>query len=220
MSYPGKKYVVISREEYEMLKNKICNENKLHNPEKRELQRSEMEIKHVWDKDIPADEKIRLFTEELNNLKSRYDELTKAKPLKVVMEKNLEDNKNNAMDSNIIKSLPKNSQSEGELILNHLRKYPEVITWNERGEIIFKGDVVPGSNLTDLVSSVTTARKSNLPVFQQTVFLKALSETNTPESWIKNRGNKKLLQSYKNIKEDNPFSSPDEKKIKINWSSF
>jgi len=67
----GKKYVVISQQDYEMLKSK--NESMIHNPQKRELHRSETEMKNVWDREIPEDEKIRLFTEELNNLKSRYE---------------------------------------------------------------------------------------------------------------------------------------------------
>jgi len=217
----GKKYVVISREEYELLKSKT-KESKIHNPEKQELHRSENEIKHIWDKELPADEKIRLFTEELNNLKSRYDHFTKPKPLKVVIDKDdvKDTDRSFSLEESIIKSLPKTSQAEGELLLNHLKNYPEIIKWNDRGEIIFKGDVIPNSNLTDLVSNVTTTRKSNLALLPQTVFLKVLSETNTPESWIKNRGSKKLIQSYKVVKEQNPFVSPDVKRKKIDWSSF
>lgn len=213
----GKKYVVISQQEYDMLRSKT--ESTIHNPEKRELHRAEAEMKNVLDREIPEDEKIRLFTEELNSLKSRYEKLTKPKPLKVVMEKNDDaPEKSYSLEDNIVKSLPKSSQAEGELLLNHLKNHPDVIKWNDRGEIIFKGDVIPGSNLTDLISNVTTMRKSSIPLLPQTVFLKALSETNTPESWIRNRTSKKLLQSYKSVKEQNPFTPP--KKKKIDWSSF
>ena len=59
----GKKYVVISQQEYDMLRSKT--ESKIHNPEKRELYRAEAEMKNVLDREIPEDEKIRLFTEEL-----------------------------------------------------------------------------------------------------------------------------------------------------------
>ena len=64
----GKKYVVISQEEYENLKNKHSH-SRLENPEKSDLHRSETEMKNVLNKDIPSDEKIRLFTDEFNNLK-------------------------------------------------------------------------------------------------------------------------------------------------------
>jgi len=119
------------------------------------------------------------------------------------------------LEDNIVKSLPKSSQTEGELLLDHLKNHSDIIKWNERGEIIFKGDVVPGSNLTDLVSNVTTMRKTNVGLLPQTVFLKALSETNVPESWIRNRASKKLLQSYKSVKEQDSFTPPDVKKKKI-----
>jgi len=211
----GKKHVIISQQEYDMLRSK--NESKIHNPQKRELHRSEVEMKNVLDREIPEDEKIRLFTEELNNLKSRYKLLTNPKPYDD--DDSILENRY-SLEDNIVKSLPKSSQAEGELLLHHLKNHADVIKWNNRGEIIFRGDVIPGSNLTDLISGVMTTRKSNIPLLPQTVFLKALSETNTPESWIKNRTSKKLLQSYKSVKEQNPFTPPDVKKKKIDWSSF
>ena len=82
----GKKYVVISQEEYQRLKDDKPQENlKLVNPEKRDLQKSNVEMKNVLDGTLPSDEKVRLLTEELNNLKARYDELRKPKPLEVLM---------------------------------------------------------------------------------------------------------------------------------------
>lgn len=214
----GKKYVVISQEEYEMLKNKT-HDTKLANPVKQDLHRSEREMKSIWDTNLQADEKIRLFTEELNNLKSKYDSLTKPKPLEVVIAKSSIPQNMKSIEGNVIESLPKTNQTDGLLLLEHLKSRPDIIQWNSNGEIIFKGDLIPGSNLTDLISSVSTTRKSTIPILPQSVFLKALSEANVPETWIKNKGNRKLLQSYKSLKEQNPFHSPNTKKMKTNWIS-
>ena len=94
----GKKYVVISQEEYKNLKNKHSH-SRLENPEKSDLHRSETEMKNVLNKDIPSDEKIRLFTDEFNNFKKRYDGLMKPKPLKVIMEKKNEEEKEEEFSS-------------------------------------------------------------------------------------------------------------------------
>lgn len=232
----GKKYVVISQEEYQMLKQKqpdkrpetkiIINSEKreLLNPEKVEMERSEAEMENIWDKQLPIDEKIRLFTEELNNLKKRYEKLKRPRGNFIEKANNKKEKEKEdmspTMEENLLKSLPTMSRNNGTILLDHLKKYPKILSWSDNGEVSFKGDLIPGSNLTDLISSVTTNRKSNTPLLAQTIFLKALAETNIPESWIKNKMNRKLLQSYKSLTEENPYKSPDFKKMKKQiWQS-
>ena len=79
----GKKYIVISQEEYDRVK-KLQNDP-LVNPIKKDINRSVEEMTKVWDRNFPVDEQIRLFTKELNNLKTGYETLKKPKKLQVVM---------------------------------------------------------------------------------------------------------------------------------------
>ena len=44
--------------------------------------------------------------------------------------------------------------------------------------------------------------------------MKALSETNVPQKWIKNKEHYQILNSYNIIR-----NSPDKKKMKMEWSS-
>ena len=230
MSAHGKKYVVIPQEEYELLKSKNLPNNTLHNPMKQDLRRAEQSMKETLTNALPPDEKVRLFTEELNNMKRRYDDLTKTKPIRVVMDKKgdseesekiKDDGSNSFLSEALLKTIPKQSRTEAKLLFEHLQNHPEIIKWNKRGEISFKGDELNGSNLIDLIANVMTNRKSSGSLLHDTIFLKALSETNVPESWIKNRTSRKLLQSYKDVKELNPFTTPssERKKIKIDWAS-
>ena len=229
----GKKFVVISEEEYERLKKR---QKIISNPTKREFIESEKQMKDVLNEsEIPNDEKIRLFTENLNHMKKQYDELNKPKQVRVVTnhQKNPEEaiakreeeaeslENRSSLEKSIIKSLPKSNQVTGELILNHLKNFPKIIKWNEFGELIYKDETIRESNLTDLISNVLLQKKSTTPpLLHETIFLKALSETNAPETWIKNKSKKKILQSYKNLKAENPFLSPiQNKKPKINWST-
>ena len=231
----GKKFILISQEEYERLK--IRQNQNVFNPTKQELFQREKQLKEVLDEsEIPDDEKIRLFTENLNYMKKQYDKLIKPKPIKVIMDQNKhnesikkDEEKENSieeeeysLEKSLIKSLPKSSQNGAQLILDHLKNYPRIIKWNEFGELIYKDEIIKSSNLTDLISNVLSMKKSTAspPLLHETIFLKALSEKNAPETWIKNKSKKKIIQSYKSLKAENPFSSPmQSKKTKINWSS-
>ena len=131
----------------------------------------------------------------------------------------LQENKNALnLVENLIKSLPKSSQNEASLMIEHLKSHPEIISWNSKGEIIFKGDRIPDSNLTDLISSVTTNRKLDIPLIAKTVFIKGLSEANVPESWIKNKKSRNLMQSYKTVGGHETTSTPPKVK-KVKWIS-
>ena len=139
----GKKHVVISQEEYQrLLRNKSIAPTQ---PEQHDMHKSEQEMKSVWERNLPEDEKIRLFMEELTNFKTRYDSLLKPKPLEVIMNKRDEKDKEKvkplAVEKNqrdltkeysavhdVIHSLPKASQKHGELLLHHLQSRPDVVT--------------------------------------------------------------------------------------------
>ena len=211
----GKKYVVISQEEYDRLKR-----TETINPIKKDMKKSEHEMNNVWEKDVPTDEKIRLFTDELNNMKRRYETLVKPKPLEVVM-KNAETEeskqKTNVIEEGLLQTVPKASKHHAKVLMDYLKTKEDILKWNDFGEMIFKGQVIPGSNITDMIVDTVTNRKRNHinPMFKS-VFLKALVESNVPTQWIKNKEHHEILNSYKTIKSKNPFQTP-EKKMK--WSS-
>ena len=74
MNKQGKKYVIISREEYETLKGNNCEKtgDNIFNPVKDDLHRSEKEMTNILNKsDVSIDEKVQQFTKELNNFKRR-----------------------------------------------------------------------------------------------------------------------------------------------------
>ena len=215
----GKTHVVISLEEYERLKNEG---GTIANPLKRDMQKSEREMSSALNKStIPIDERIRQFTEELNNMKSRYEGLTRQKPLEVIMTSTnpiLEEavKKKDIIEESIMQSTSKTNKADAKLMLEYLKSKPDIIKWNELGEVIFRGEHVPGSNITDLiVDAVSKRKKSDVanPLYKS-VFMKALSETNVPQKWIKNKEHYQILNSYNKIR-----NSPDKKKMKMEWSS-
>ena len=50
----------------------------------------------------------------------------------------------------IIDSLPKNCKNKGKILLQHIRRSPDM-EWNEKGQLIINGNLVEQSNITDLV---------------------------------------------------------------------
>ena len=50
----------------------------------------------------------------------------------------------------IINNIPKSLQNGARRLLTHLLRSADV-NWNKRGEFIFQGNLIPHSNMTDLV---------------------------------------------------------------------
>jgi len=198
----GKKYVVISPEEYERLTMKSYN---LKQPEHYDMKKSEFEMKNIWNKDqLSIDEKVRMFTEELNNFKSRYNEVTKREPLEVftknsrVKEEIVTPQKTDLIEEGVAYSLPKTSKKHGKMLIDYLKLYPNIIRWNDKGEIIYQGQLVKGTNITDLILDVMSVRsKKHLPTFHEATFTKALADINVPNDWIKNGKRLDEIRLYK-----------------------
>ena len=59
----GKKYIVFSPEDYDILKGQQTIRVQEKQPERNDMERSSNEMKNLWNRDIAADEKVRIFTE-------------------------------------------------------------------------------------------------------------------------------------------------------------
>lgn len=89
-------------------------------------------------------------------------------------------------DTVVFNSLPKSLKNMGESLLQILRTHPEILSWNNQGEISIKGRNIPSSNLADLVSLILTNKKKTDYVGKQN-FLSALQELNVPQLYFKNK---------------------------------
>ena len=78
-NHVGKKFVLLSPEVYEALIQKSSNvKNILAPPEKAALNEVDNNMKTIWQKDdIPDDEKIKLYTKDLNSLQRFRDSIKK-----------------------------------------------------------------------------------------------------------------------------------------------
>ena len=55
-------------------------------------------------------------------------------------------------DTKFTQSLPVTLRSHGQLVLNYLKQYSNIISWNKKGLMISKNDVIENSSMIDLLT--------------------------------------------------------------------
>ncbi len=144
-------------------------------------------------KDISSEQKLDQYNETLQ----KYLMYTQKKePMKIqLLQQNPDlataavENKDSPtesqLESEIIETAPKLLQTKAKLLLKRLRNDPN-ISWNNRGELVYKGDTVQNTNINDLVQDALRSRKHYVPRGWQT-FATALRESNVPQDLIGNQ---------------------------------
>ena len=76
-------------------------------------------------------------------------------------------------------------QNRAELLIQKLKDHSDVISWNDNGQLVLKGSIVPNSHIVDLVNDVMQKRKGFNPEHSST-FAKAVAKINVPEDYVSN----------------------------------
>jgi hypothetical protein len=61
--------------------------------------------------------------------------------------------KQDLIDNEILESVPKTMKANAQLLLKKMKSSPD-ISWDEKGELKYKGETVQGSNVVDLSNLV------------------------------------------------------------------
>ena len=88
------------------------------------------------------------------------------------------------LESEIVESAPKTMKKRVRLVLEKLKADPTT-QWNERGEFVYNGVPIRGSNMVDLVNDVLRKRKASSPVGWES-FARHLRHLNTLMEFIGN----------------------------------
>ena len=70
-------------------------------------------------------------------------------------------------------------------VLDHI-KDSELIRWNKDGSLVYEGQSIPGSHITDLVNDILRERKTTHPPTGWEEFTTALKKANVPRELIGN----------------------------------
>ena len=85
----------------------------------------------------------------------------------------------------IVRGIPKTMKSRAEALLAHLKERGDVITWDDMGQVLLDGVLIPKSNISDLVSDAMRSRKHFNPVGVRE-FYNLLSKINVPKDLVRN----------------------------------
>ena len=85
----------------------------------------------------------------------------------------------------IVRSIPKSMKKRAEALLAHLKEREDMITWDDMGQVLLNGVLIPRSNIADLVSDAMRPRKNFNPVGVHE-FYKVLKDINIPKDIVRN----------------------------------
>ena len=85
----------------------------------------------------------------------------------------------------IVRSIPKTMKKRAEALLAHLKEREDVIMWDDMGQVLVDGVLIPRSNITDLVSDAMRPRKNFNPIGVHE-FYKVLKDINIPKDIVRN----------------------------------
>ena len=68
-----------------------------------------------------------------------------------------------ATDKQITDSVPKTMQNRVKLVIQTLNDHSYAMNWNNNGQLVLEGSIIPNSNIVDLVNDVMRKRKSFNP---------------------------------------------------------
>ena len=114
----------------------------------------------------------------------------------------------------ILDSLPKPSRRKGKILIDHLNRQSNAIQWLPSGELKLSGNVIPGSNITDLVHYVTRKRPTAQPPVGSDSFMQLLAETNVPREAI-SEAEEKFITPGTLGTHFSPFDASTPKKIQF-----
>ena len=109
----------------------------------------------------------------------------------------------------IVRGIPKTMKTRAEALLAHLKERGDVITWDDMGQVLLDGVLIPKSNISDLVSDAMRSRKHFNPVGVRE-FYNVLNKINVPKDLVRNERRWDETEKKK----------VDEKPKKLKWITY
>ena len=88
-------------------------------------------------------------------------------------------------DDIIVRGIPKTMRTRASALLERLKARPDVISWDDMGQVKIDGVFIPKSNISDLISNAMRSRKNFNPIASQE-FFNVLNNLNVPRDLVRN----------------------------------
>ena len=142
----------------------------------------------------------------------RYEERDKQRGEQDIMhgggEKEEEEETDSLSVEMIVRGIPKTMKSRAEALLAHLKERGDVITWDDMGQVLVDGVLIPKSNISDLVSDAMRSRKHFNPVGVRE-FYNVLNKINVPKDLVRNERRWDEAEKKENVDEETNDSRMD-----------
>ena len=154
-------------------------------------------------RDVTEDEKARLHNQLFQRYLNYYDKrMSQPVRVSVVPPKPTADKREVEAESMadlpyyIMESVPPTMKSKAQQLVKKLKENKDLIRWDDKAQLIYEEEPVPGSNVIDLVNDALRHRKNFNPQGWR-LFAKALSDVNVPEGIVRNENRLKTIREYK-----------------------
>ena len=158
-------------------------------------------------RDVTEDEKARLHNQLFQRYLNYYDKrMSQPVRVSVVPPKQTADKREaeaeptadlpDNVEADIMESVPPTMKSRARQLVKKLKENKDLIRWDEKAQLIYEGEPVPGSNVIDLVNDALRHRKNFNPQGWR-LFAKALSDVNVPEGIVRIENRLKTIREYK-----------------------
>ena len=102
------------------------------------------------------------------------------------------------------------------MLLEKIKENPEVMKWDEKGQLIVEGKAIPGSHISDLIKdSLKTGKASARGPLGWERFTQGLAKMNAPEHLLRNAQRKSALREFKSGGE--ALNQPEEESSTNEW---
>ena len=172
------------------------------------------------DDKISEDEKVRQYSQALQNYLTYYNQ-RKDQPINVKIQPppvpvkqpdheekpqevqpsgqadQAESDPGTTIEREIIQVLPKTLKDRGKMLMEKIKENPEVMKWDDRGQLVFEGKPLKGSHISDLIKDSLRSTKKLTPPLGYDRFTQGLAKMNAPDHLV---GNKKRKTALRNMK--------------------
>ena len=161
------------------------------NPIGNVMRRLDDEMRFILDRsDLNDREKVVLYNQVLMRY-NIFSDKSSQQPVRVTIDKppvkedeeeDKEKTTESGLENEIIDSVPKTLKQKARRLLDKIKG---TVSWNDRGEMVYRNVPVPGSNIVDLVNDALRKQKSFQPVGWK-MFARGLKDVNAPMDLIGN----------------------------------
>lgn len=160
----------------------------LQNIKTRVLKESDNQIRSTLDNDmLNPSEKLLYYNQAL----MRHDNYTHGKTTPTGYTPNedsstVKTEKQYSIDNEIIDSVPTTLTTKTKNLLRKL-KQSNIISWDDQGNFVYKGQVQPNTNIVDIVNDIVRDRKTNPAPKGWQLVAQGIKELNLPNEIVKNQ---------------------------------